>query len=153
MVANGSLLTEIKPLKPMFDTKQKGDLVSFGMSEAGYDIRIKQDVVLHPFKRFTLASSVERFQMPRHLMAIVHDKSSWARRGLSVFNTVIEPGWEGWLTLELVYHGWKPLRIPALSGIAQVIFHELVVWQEYTGRYQNQEDKPIAAISMKEADE
>ena len=87
--------------------------VSYGLSEAGYDIRIKQSVILHPFRRFVLASSIERFEMPDNLVGIVHDKSTWARRKVSVFNTVIEPDWRGFLTLEIVYHGWKPLRIPA----------------------------------------
>lgn len=83
--------------------------------------------------------------MPDNLVGIVHDKSTWARKGLSVFNTVIEPGWKGFLTLELVYHGSKDLIIPAGSGIAQVIFHELSVDAKYEGKYQNQEDKPVEA--------
>jgi dCTP deaminase len=132
----------------MFAEKQTGELVSHGMSEAGYDIRIKQGMTLHPLKRFAIASSIERFEMPDNLMAIVHDKSSWARRGLSVFNTVIEPGWCGWLTIEIVYHGWVPLHIPAGSGIAQVIFHELSVPVAYLGRYQDQPDRPVEAINV-----
>ena len=73
-------------------------------------------------------------------------KSTWAREGLSVFNTVIESGWNGFLTLELVYHGQKDLHIPAGSGIAQVIFHQLHEPGYYQGRYQNQADKPVDAI-------
>ena len=84
--------------------------------------------------------------MPQSLVAIVHDKSTWARRGLSVFNTVIEPAWKGWLTLELIYHGWKPLRIKAGTGIAQVLFHEIHEPTAYKGKYQNQENKPVSAI-------
>ena len=42
-------------------------------------------------------SSIEFFNMPKYLVGIVHDKSSLARQGLSVFNTVIEPGWKGYL--------------------------------------------------------
>jgi len=120
--------------------------VSWGMSEAGYDLRIKQSVLLHPFKRFAIASTVERFDMPRDLVAIVHDKSTWARKGLSVFNTVIEPDWRGWLTLELVYHGIKPIRIPAGAGIAQAIFHRIEEPASYgNGKYQDQEDRPVEA--------
>lgn len=96
--------------------------------------------------RFILASAMEEFQMPNNLMGIVHDKSTWARRGLSVFNTVIEPGWNGFLTLELVYHGHQPLTIPAGSGIAQVIFHDLTELAAYQGKYQDQADKPVPAI-------
>lgn len=85
--------------------------------------------------------------MPCDLMGIVHDKSTWARRGLSVFNTVIEPGWHGFLTLELVYHGEGELIIPAGAGIAQVVFHMLEEPRAYTGKYQNQPDKPVPARS------
>lgn len=144
MIINQDKLFDAKPMSPMYDMKLRRHGVSYGMSEAGYDISIKQSVTLHPFKRFALASTIERFTMPTNLVAIVHDKSTWARRGLSVFNTVIEPDWCGWLTLELIYHGWKPLRIPAGAGIAQVIFHQIAIPASYgNGKYQNQEDKPV----------
>lgn len=147
MVINRSELLKALPFKGgMLTNKQRSNGVSHGLSEAGYDIRIKQDVLLTPFSRFRLASTIEQFDMPEDLVAIVHDKSSWARRGLSVFNTVIEPGWKGFLTLELVYHRWLPLRIPAGSGIAQVIFHRVHEPASYTGKYQNQADRPVHAI-------
>lgn len=130
----------------MNDGKLRDLGVSHGLGEAGYDIRIKQDIVLHAFRRFRLASAIEEFDMPENLVAIVHDKSSWARRGLSVFNTVIEPGWKGYLTLELVYHRWLPLRIPAGAGIAQVVFHQLIEPASYDGKYQHQADRPVEAI-------
>lgn len=146
MIRNGKKLYHDQPVHPMLDSKMKAHGVSYGLSEAGYDIRIKQAVILHPFKRFALASTIEHFHMPKDLVAIVHDKSTWARRGLSVFNTVIEPGWKGFLTLELVYHGWKPLRIPAGAGIAQVIFHQLETTAEYRGKYQDQPNNPVKAV-------
>jgi dCTP deaminase len=149
MIANQKTLIGSAPLSPMFDCKMKAHGVSYGLSEAGYDIRIKQDVTLHPFRRFSLASAIERFDMPPHLVGIVHDKSTWARRGLSVFNTVIEPGWQGYLTLELIYHDWGILRIPAGAGIAQVIFHETTNQARYTGKYQGQANRPVAAILEK----
>lgn len=145
MIVNQIELALLEPVKPAHSAKLTAHGTSYGLSEAGYDIRIKQDITLHPLKRFALASTVERFQMPDNLVAIVHDKSTWARRGLSVFNTVIEPGWEGWLTLELIYHGWKPLRIKAGSGIAQCLFHEIKTPNTYNGKYQNQEDRPVEA--------
>ncbi len=146
MIKNGKTLLESAPLTPMRHTKAREHGVSFGLSEAGYDIRINQDVTLHPFKRFSLASTFEYFDMPRNLVGVVHDKSTWARRGLSVFNTVIEPAWRGWLTLELVYNGWGVLRIPAGAGIAQVLFHEITDRAAYTGKYQDQPNRPIGAI-------
>jgi dCTP deaminase len=145
MIVNGSKLLTASPVEPMMKIKMKKHGVSFGLSEAGYDIRIAQDITLHPFKRFSLASTVEHFAMPDNLIGVVHDKSTWARRGLSVFNTVIEPGWRGWLTLELVYHGWGVLRIPAGAGIAQVIFHQTMEKALYTGKYQHQQNEPVGA--------
>jgi len=50
------------------------------------------------------------------------------------------------LTLELVYHGQDDLHIPAGSGIAQVIFHELACPAAYSGKYQCQEDRPVDAL-------
>jgi len=147
-VCNGMSLKCAQPIMGMRAIKIKENGVSYGLSEAGYDIRIKQSVILHPFRRFVLASSIERFEMPEDLVGIVHDKSTWARRKVSVFNTVIEPDWRGFLTLEIVYHGWKPLRIPAGAGIAQVIFHELSETASYgDGKYQDQPDAPVGHIA------
>jgi dCTP deaminase len=84
--------------------------------------------------------------MPNHLVGVVHDKSTWARQGLSVFNTVIEPDWEGYLTLELVNHGNGELVIPAGVGIAQVLFYTLLEDASYgDGKYQGQPDCPVEA--------
>ena len=148
MINNGKTLLEYAPIKDMLDHKVRGEITSHGLSEAGYDIRIKQDIEFtRNSNKFTLASAVEEFQMPNMLVGIVHDKSTWARMGLSVFNTVIEPGWHGFLTLELVYHGDGSLHIPAGSGIAQVLFHYAINASEYKGKYQNQADKPVGAIN------
>lgn len=169
MIVNGSYLLKAAPILNMEETKRADHGVSWGMSEAGYDIRIKQEIYFarhegvqkvilmadtfeacHETRgRFTLASTIEQFQMPNYLTGIVHDKSTWARRGLSVFNTVIEPGWHGFLTLELVYHGDDELIIPAGSGIAQVMFHEVKAPAAYHGKYQFQDDRPVSAIESK----
>lgn len=181
MIRNGTRLLESQPLHPMVPTKIREHGVSWGLSEAGYDIRIKQDVRFVPAGcewtpppmrrvkvatkdhvivdgkvsagRFTLASSVERFTIPTDLVGIVHDKSTFARKGLSVFNTVCEPGWglkhDCWLTLELVYHGSEVLHIPAGAGIAQVIFHETTNHMDYgDGKYANQPDHPVGARAL-----
>lgn len=158
MIINGAALLRAAPIKDMLTQKVRGPVTSHGLSEAGYDIRIKQDIEFGPvgtvcvdgvcgMGRFVLASAIERFVMPPTLVGVVHDKSTWARRGLSVFNTVIEPGWEGFLTLELVYHGSEMLVIPAGSGIAQVLFHNTAVTAKYDGKYQNQADQPVEAIN------
>lgn len=162
-VVNRSYLLAASPIVDMHGKKMTGPGgTSYGLGEAGYDIRIKQEIVFSSVQpsnkrivivhdqvtagRFALASAIDAFTMPPDLMGIVHDKSTWARRGLSVFNTVIEPGWNGFLTLELVYHGEGELVIPAGAGIAQVIFHEVEEKAWYRGKYQNQGDEPVAAI-------
>lgn len=124
------LAAEGKPIvTPFYSEKMLENGMSFGCSVAGYDIRIAETVVMPGFlrrlfggKRFQLASTVERFDMPTNVIGLVCDKSTMARKGLSDFNTVIEPGWRGWLTLELVYFGWRSKRIPSGSPIAQVLF-------------------------------
>jgi len=98
-----------------FCEKSFANGLTYGLSHAGYDVRIAEDVELKPGD-FTLASTVERFEMPEDLVGMVHDKSTWARRGLSLFNTVIEPGWHGWLTLELVNNGSITVRWYFLLG-------------------------------------
>lgn len=165
MISNQHELLHLAPIKNMVRTKQKSNGVSWGLSEAGYDIRIKQDVVFNgkygnsirqhnedgtrTDKKFAgifvLASAIEEFDMPDCLVGIVHDKSTWARQGLSVFNTVIEPGFKGGLTLELVYHGNTELIIPAGSGIAQVLFHKITRPARYEGKYQGQSSDPEPA--------
>ncbi len=168
-VVNGANLFQLAPIANMLPTKERNHGVSHGLAEAGYDIRIKQDVWFYPDEyhafndslvrpaftvvdgrqtrgRFVLASAIEEFVMPNQLIGIVHDKSTWARQGLSVFNTVIEPGFQGGLTLELVYHGNTRLHIKAGSGIAQVVFHKLEKQASYNGKYQNQSSDPVPAI-------
>lgn len=168
MVVNGNSLYRSSQLLDVPDRKVSEHGVSYGLGEAGYDIRIKQDITFYRlfglipmvkvvdgdqvsrhFGKFTLASAIEKFNMSPSCVAIVHDKSTWARRAISVFNTVIEPGWKGYLTLELVYHGRKKLHIPAGSGIAQVLFHLVQEPANYNGKYMNQENKPVAARSSK----
>lgn len=148
MIINGLDLIEADPLWPLVPKKcvHPESNTSWGLTECGYDIRIKQDIWLHPFKRFALASSIERFKMPNHLMGRVLNKSTWARRGLDAsMTTNIEPGWEGYLTLELIYNRYKPLFIPAGSGICQVIFEEILNPASYSGKYQNQPNQPVRA--------
>lgn len=167
MIVNGRTLLVAAPIADMESTKVSAFGVSYGLGEAGYDIRIKQTIEFFPNTekitradgelmekesfngRFVLASSIERFQMPTDLLGVVHDKSTWARKGLSVFNTVVEPGWHGFLTLELVFKGNEHLIIPAGAGIAQVLFHELENHATYFGKYQGQGDHPVPAIESK----
>ena len=146
-VISGKSLTNYLPVTPFFWEKKVFNGRSYGVSHAGYDIRIAETVILPPGD-FRLASSVETFHTPRDLVGVVHDKSTNIRLGLSVFNTVIEPGWNGTLTLELKNQNpvWKVLSpkswivLKAGTPIAQVIYHKLdKVADGYEGKYQNQE--------------
>jgi dCTP deaminase len=130
-------------------TKADTRRLSYGEGPAGYDVRVEFDAhneirrrVIRP-SEFLLASTVEYFIMPNDVIGLVKDKSSWARRGISVFNTVIEPGWCGYLTLEIVNHSDMHVTIEMLDPIAQVIF-ELVdgAVQPYNGKYQGQQKGP-----------
>jgi dCTP deaminase len=163
MVINGKKLLELAPIKDMLAEKVRRHGVSHGLAEVGYDLRLRQDVRFTTKRwffglltkrvvvvdgvekpgRFTLASAVDVFQIPINLMGIVHDKSTWARYGLSVFNTVLEPGWRGGLTLELVFHGEGELHLPAGCGIAQAVFHEVTEPAQYEGKYQDQSTEPV----------
>lgn len=119
---------------------------SAGLSACGYDLTLSEVVELWP-GRFRLASAAERFCLPADVVGIIHDKSSLARRGLAVQNTVAEPGWQGWLTLELTNHGPDKLFFERGAAICQVIFHRLDEPTElpYRGKYQNQGQAPQAA--------
>lgn len=122
--------------------------MSYGLSCCGYDVRLKQDMWIMP-QSMRLGSTVERFQMPDWIMARVCDKSTLARRGIQIFNTVIEPGWEGWLTLEIKNQTWLPIRLWAGQPIAQIIFETLdqPTNQPYSGKYQCQPDEPVEAVA------
>jgi len=191
MVINGKDLIEISPIKNMVPHKIREHGVSYGLGEAGYDIRLKQNIRFYPpdtmrlveliqdgqrtktdeyykellqqahlgyteidndlgqqttvIGRFLRASAIDKFDMPKRVVSIIHDKSTWAREGLSVFNTVAEPGWTGFLTLEFVFHGNERIDLPAGAGIAQAIFHKTTRTAQYEGKYQDQEDRPVPA--------
>lgn len=123
--------------------------MSYGLSHAGYDVRIAEDITLFPGE-FALASTIEKFTMPLDVLGSVADKSTWARRGLACQNTIIEPGWTGFLTLELTNHSsavGSILKLRRGMPIAQIIFHRLEEPTEsgYSGKYQNQEAGPQPA--------
>lgn len=145
MILPAQAIRKIKPITP-FHERTVVNGMSFGLSHAGYDVRIAEDVYL-THGAFSLASTIEYFDIPNDVVAMVHDKSTWARRGLSLFNTVIEPGWKGYLTLELVSN-FVPLRINAGDPIAQIVFMRLEEPTEtpYSGKYQNQKAGPQPAM-------
>jgi dCTP deaminase len=119
---------------------------SYGITLSGYDVRVREEVELMP-GHFMIASILEYIQMPLDLVGFVKDKSSLARLGLAVQNTVIEAGWRGYLTLELSHHGRDRLRLPAGSPVAQIMFLRIDQPTEgYQGKYNDQPPVPVAAI-------
>lgn len=120
--------------------------LSYGLGPAGYDIRIGQmerEGRLQPGE-FRLVSALERIELPPDLLGLIKDKSTLARMGLAVQNTVIEPGWGGFLTLELSNHGPGSIALMPGMPIAQVIFHLLdqPTILPYHGKYQDQGPAP-----------
>lgn len=148
MIINKSDLLELAPIKNMSNKKEVAHGTSWGLTECGYDIRVLQDVWMFFGRRFVLASSIEEFDLPDNLMGRVLNKSTWARRGVDAsMTTNIEPGWKGFLTIELRYSGFWPKKIKSGSGIAQVIFEEIKTPTKYLGKYNNQPNKPVSAIN------
>ena len=160
-------------ITPFFDDKQIAHGMSYGLSAAGYDVRInlaenpnlicdhvelaspyeEPHIVLEPGK-FMLAVTMEHIDIPNDLIVFVHDKSTWARKGLAVQNTVLEPGWRGYTTLELTNHGEHALKIFHGQPIAQFVFHKLSspTNKPYTGKYQDQPNRVVEAVMEKPAD-
>ena len=120
--------------------------MSYGLSVSGYDLRLKGKVALWP-GQFKLVTVMERLDIPKNVQGLLLDKSSWARQGLSCFNTKFEPGWHGYPTVELVNHNDKVVCIPEGAPLCQMEFHWLDEDTEapYTGKYQNQENEPVPA--------
>lgn len=144
MIVNKQSLIALAPIKNMF-TEKKIHIptgTTYGLAENGYDIRLKQTLKIPPHS-FMLGSSIEEFHMPATLVGMVHDKSTNVRQKLSVFNTVIDSGWCGFLTLELYNHSDHEMLLHEGMGIAQVLFHEVVHPAMYQGAYQNQPDRPV----------
>ena len=163
MILSAQTIMRMRLVSPLVDkTVMNGK--SYGLSACGYDIRCKQSVLLsspdarvidarlqRTARSFELASTVEYFNIPDNVCGIVHDKLSWARLGLAVQNTVLEPGWRGYLTLELSNHSPAPLYIQEGEPIAQVVFHFLdePTMRPYNGKYQDQPDYPVPHIEEK----
>lgn len=148
-----------------------GRIVSYGTSSYGYDIRcsdefkiftninsaivdpknfdansfvdVKSDVCIIPPNSFALARTVEYFRIPRNVLTICLGKSTYARCGIIVNVTPLEPEWEGHVTLEFSNTTPLPARIYANEGVAQFLFFESdeVCEQSYAdraGKYQGQ---------------
>lgn len=163
--------TNYKMIVPFSLSESKGGVVSYGLSSYGYDIRISNtfkiftnvnnsivdpkkfdenafqdftgDVCIIPPNSFALGKSVERFKIPRNVLGICLGKSTYARCGIIMNITPLEPEWEGYLTLEISNTTPLPAKIYANEGIAQLLFLESdevcrVSYADKKGKYQDQ---------------
>jgi dCTP deaminase len=148
-----------------------GKLISYGTSSYGYDVRcadefkvftninstivdpkefdarsfvdVKGDVCIIPPNSFALARTVEYFRIPRQVLTICLGKSTYARCGIIVNVTPLEPEWEGHVTLEFSNTTPLPARIYANEGVAQMLFLESdeiceTSYRDRGGKYQGQ---------------
>ena len=149
----------------------KDKIVSYGTSSYGYDVRctrefkiftninsavvdpksfsensfvdIESDVCIIPPNSFALARTVEYVRVPRNVLVICVGKSTYARCGIIVNVTPLEPEWEGHVTLEISNTTPLPAKIYANEGIAQFIFFESdelceTSYKDRKGKYQGQ---------------
>jgi dCTP deaminase len=146
-------------------------LISYGTSSYGYDVRcanefkvftninstivdpksfdersfvnIESDVCIIPPNSFALARTIEYFRIPRKVLTICLGKSTYARCGIIVNVTPLEPEWEGHVTLEFSNTTPLPARIYANEGVAQMLFLESdeeceTSYRDRGGKYQGQ---------------
>jgi len=139
-------------IEPFVESQVRTDVVSFGLSSYGYDIRVadefkvftninttvidpksfdprsfvdlQSNVCIVPPNSFALARTVEYFRIPRDVMTLCLGKSTYARCGIIVNVTPFEPEWEGTATLEISNTTPLPAKIYANEGIAQVLFFQ-----------------------------
>lgn len=167
-----TLSTEQDMIDPFVDEQQRDGVISYGLSSFGYDMRIAgefrvftpniwnsvvdpkaideramveyetDDHILIPPNSYVLGRSVEYFKMPRTVLGVVLGKSTYARSGIIVNVTPLEPGWEGYVTIEIGNATPLPAKVYAHEGIAQVVFLEGdapdTSYADKKGKYQHQ---------------
>jgi dCTP deaminase len=106
-------------------------------------VDVAADVCIIPPKSFALASTVEYFRIPRNVLTICLGKSTYARCGIIVNVTPLEPEWEGHVTLEFSNTTPLPAKIYANEGVAQMLFFEAdeeceTSYRDRGGKYQGQ---------------
>lgn len=137
-------------IEPFVETQKRDGAISYGLSSYGYDARCsddfkiftnidnamvdpkafsdqsfvdrKADICVIPPNSFVLTHTVEYFRIPKDVLVICLGKSTYARCGLIVNVTPLEPGWEGHVTLEISNTTPLPARVYANEGLAQFLF-------------------------------
>ena len=115
-------------------------------TEIGRIKRLASRVTQTKYK--ALASTIERFNFPHNVCGSVLDKSSYARVFITAFNTHLDPGWEGWLTVELVNLGDTIVTYRMGDPVCQIKFEWLDEPTDlpYKGKYNNQPDRSVESI-------
>ena len=162
---------EKEMIKPFVNEQKSGNIISYGLSSYGYDARVSNEFKIFtdvnsavvdpknfksnsfvsrtskeciiPPNSFALASTVEYFKIPRDVLVICLGKSTYARCGIIVNVTPLEPGWEGHVTLEFSNTTPLPAKIYANEGAAQFIFlkgdqQPEVTYEQRNGKYMKQ---------------
>ena len=160
-----------KMISPFEDQQVRGDKISFGVSSYGYDARVsnefkiftnvnseivdpknfkptnfvtkKSSECIIPPNSFVLARTVEYFKVPKDVLVICLGKSTYARCGIIVNVTPLEPGWEGHVTLEFSNTTPLPAKIYANEGAAQFVFLKgsevpEITYADRNGKYMRQ---------------
>jgi dCTP deaminase len=103
-----------------------------------------------PPRAYALGVSVETFNIPHNILGICYCKSTYARCGLMVNTTPLEPGWRGQLVIEMANLTDLPMKVYANEGIAQVVFFEgdvpATTYADRSGKYQDQKGIVTARI-------
>ena len=166
-------------IEPFENSQVREGVISYGVSSYGYDARIgdefkiftnvnnaivdpkhfdpksfidfKGDVCIMPPNSFVLAKSVEYFRIPRDILVICIGKSTYARCGLVVNVTPLEPEWEGFVTVEISNTTPLPAKIYAGEGMMQAVFFTgrekcLVSYADRKGKYQMQDKLTLPRI-------
>lgn len=132
-----------------FYERAEFDRLTYGLGPAGYDVTVDSphEAGIHLNPGFHLFSTIEYITLPDDLLAVIHDKSTWARRNISVKNTIVDPGFRGYLTLEVTNGSDITWFLPQGTPIAQLVFHKLdePTEEPYCGKYQYQEQGPQEA--------
>lgn len=146
MILSGKTIERLEIIQP-FSPRTKRFGKSYGVSVAGYDVRSANELILHPGES-GLTITMEKFKMPKNVVGFLHPKSTWARDFVWVPTVVIEPGWEGYLTVAVSNLNQDANAIIRVGEpLAQVVFHFTDEETEgYTGKYQNAPKLPQAAI-------
>jgi dCTP deaminase len=100
-----------------------------------------------PAQGYALGVSMEEFNMPSNVLGICLGKSTYARSGIVLNTTPLEPGWKGFLTLEFFNGSPNPVRLYAGEGVAQVLFFQAegvgVSYADRAGKYQGQKQEVV----------